>query len=153
MIPIVVTGSIFTALYGIGVYNYQTSDNPFNDYKSCVRFNKIPIPFSRNLKREEDLLEGTFYPTHAVGYWFSEWYNLQIVVEGTRKEWDDFNIIFKFSFGFTRIENSFRRIRVCGYKMNPVLNMSRLPLLLYIKGPINKDYDDELIYDKTIYVK
>lgn len=153
MFPVVATGSIIATLYSIGVYNYQNDNNPFNDYKPHLRFNKIPIPFSRKLKGKEDLLEGTFYPNHFIGYWFSDWYDLEIVVEGTQKEWDEFNnIVFKFNYGFSRIENAFKIIRVYGYKTNPIKNLSRLPLLFYIKGPIDEYHDEDVIYNQTIYV-
>jgi|SRR4029079_2337949 len=153
MFPIIATGTFITTIYSIGTHIYQTDDNPFNYYKPHLKFNKIPTPFSRNLKGKEELLECTFYPNHSIGYWFSDWYDVEIKVEGTQKEWDDFkNIRFKSNYGFGRIENAFKIIRVYGYKTNPIKNLSRLPLLFYIKGPIDKNHDEDVIYDQTIYV-
>lgn len=103
-------GSVIT--YKLSKDYYYTDNNPFDDFKKKLRFSRQP----KKVKTKDDYYEGTFYSDNSIGYWFSDWYDIEVKVIGTQEEWDDFlSIPIKLSFGFERIGKSFSTIIVNGY--------------------------------------
>ena len=135
-------------------YLNKEEPNPFLIYKDGVVFRPNEKPFNRD--PNTNLLECTFVSNRSIGRWFGNWYKLELEVEGTRDQWQDFyyktghfdsNSSYKFS-SF----DSFKRVRVFGYhKMLSHDLLCLLPDLLYRRGP-REERDGDCEYYGTIVV-
>jgi len=145
MFVLYLIGGISIIVYIICILKYRTDDNPFNDFKSKIKFNKNQGNYEP-LAIKSSLCLTVFKP-RSIGYWFSEWFELEIEIQGTKDEWNKFKLKnYDLDFGFTQLEESFGIIHVYGYS-----NESRQKIL-YSKGTID-DITKNLCYEKTIYVK
>ena len=103
MFVLYLIGGISIIVYIICILKYRTDDNPFNDFKSKIKFNKNQGNYEP-LAIKSSLCLTVFKP-RSIGYWFSEWFELEIEIQGTKDEWNKFKLNnYDLDFGFTQLE-------------------------------------------------